>query len=62
MYAAVMIYFNYKKNATYCLDLSNTGGTGNLGDDNGWDVLACNQLLMPTINGDNSLFWKDDYK
>jgi hypothetical protein len=39
-----MIYFNYNNtNDKYCVDLSgSTGGTGNLGDGEGWDVLACN--------------------
>jgi len=34
-------------------------GTGNL-DGAGWNVLACNQLAMPTTNGDNSMFISDD--
>ena len=42
MYDASSVYFNYNnRNATFCTDISDTEGTGNL-DGAGWNVLACN--------------------
>lgn len=52
------VYFNYE-GQTKCNDIINTDGTGQL-DGAGWDVLACNQLAMPTTNGPNSMFISND--
>lgn len=57
--AASDVYFNYK-NQTNCTDLSNTDGTGTL-DGAGWNVLACNELAMPTSMGPDSMFITEDF-
>jgi lysosomal Pro-X carboxypeptidase len=51
---AANIYFNYSGQIP-CFDTSNTDGTGTLAA-GGWDVLACNQLAMPTSMGKDSMF------
>ena len=65
MKGAADIYFNYTGQAK-CTDTADTDATGNL-DGAGWDVLACNQLAMPTSMGKDSMFleapWDDlDYE
>jgi len=54
------VYFNYEEDPTYCTDLSDTEGTGNL-DGFGWNILACNQLAMPQSNGPDSMFLEDEW-
>ena len=57
LYEAESVYFNYNKVENYCVNLAgSTGGTGNLGDGDGWDVLSCSEVCMPTIYGDKSIF------
>ena len=48
------VYFNYK-GQTKCTDFNDVDATGNL-DGFGWNVLACNQMAMPTTYGKNSMF------
>ncbi len=48
------VYFNFT-GAYPCTNLSDWEGTGNL-DGYGWNVLACNQLFMPTGYSDSSMF------
>jgi lysosomal Pro-X carboxypeptidase len=48
------VYFNYT-GAYPCTNLSDWEGTGNL-DGFGWNILACNQLFMPTGFGEDSMF------
>ena len=57
--AASDVYFNYT-NQTKCTDVSDTDATGNL-DGAGWNVLACNELAMPTSMGPDSMFIKADF-
>ena len=47
------VYFNYT-GAYPCTNLSDWEGTGNL-DGFGWNILACNQLFMPTGFGEDSM-------
>lgn len=51
------IYFNSSGQIS-CTDFDDTDATGNL-DGAGWNVLACNQLFMPTSMGKNSMFIDD---
>lgn len=37
------------------MDFKDVLGTGNL-DGFGWNILACNQLAMPTGDGGNTMF------
>lgn len=55
MLQSVNVYFNNDSPNPNCTDFSDTDGTGNL-DGFGWNVLACNQMAMPTSNGKNSMF------
>lgn len=48
------IYFNYTGQYA-CTNLSDTEGTGSL-DGFGWNVLACNEMFMPTGFGEDSMF------
>lgn len=48
------VYFNYT-GAYPCTNLSDWEGTGSL-DGYGWNILACNQLFMPTGFGEDSMF------
>uniref|UniRef100_A0A7S3RLM5 Uncharacterized protein n=1 Tax=Strombidinopsis acuminata TaxID=141414 RepID=A0A7S3RLM5_9SPIT len=48
------VYFNYTGQYP-CTNLSDTEGTGNL-DGYGWNILACNELFMPTAMNDESMF------
>lgn len=48
------VYFNYTGQYP-CTNLSDWEGTGNL-DGFGWNILACNQLFMPTGFGEDSMF------
>ena len=61
MKTAADIYFNYAGQAN-CTDTSDTDATGTL-DGAGWNVLACNELAMPTSMGKDSMFleapWDD---
>lgn len=52
---AVNVYFNGDSPTPECTDFTDTDATGEL-DGYGWNVLACNQLAMPTCNGPNSMF------
>jgi len=52
--AASDVYFNYTGQLA-CTDASDTDATGNL-DGAGWNVLACNELAMPTSMGPDSMF------
>ena len=56
---ATNVYFDYYGNATNCTNFKDVDATGNL-DGAGWNVLACNQLAMPTTNGNNSMFIPND--
>lgn len=55
---AANVYFNYTGQIS-CTDISDGDATGQL-DGAGWNVLACNQLAMPTTNGPNSMFISND--
>lgn len=44
---AVNIYFNYKADPIKCAKWNQTDATGNLGDGQGWNALACNEIDMP---------------
>lgn len=57
---ATGVYFNYTGEEK-CTDYSDTSATGNLGDDGGWDALACNQLAMPMANSKDSMFLEDTW-
>lgn len=48
------VYFNYT-GAYPCTNLSDWEGTGSL-DGYGWNILACNELFMPTGFGNDSMF------
>jgi lysosomal Pro-X carboxypeptidase len=48
------VYFNYTGQYP-CTNLSDWEGTGSL-DGYGWNILACNQLFMPTGFGEDSMF------
>ena len=52
--ASANVYFNYN-NQTKCTNTSDTEGTGTL-DAGGWDILACNELAMPSSNSKDSMF------
>jgi len=53
--AAADVYFNYKGQQS-CYNFGDTSGSGTLAA-GGWDVLACNQLAMPTApGGEESMF------
>lgn len=56
------VYFNYTGQYP-CTNLSDWEGTGSL-DGFGWNILACNQLFMPTGFGEDSMFipLKIDYE
>lgn len=56
IYKSTSVYFNFDAKPEFCTDISDTEATGEL-DGAGWDVLACNQLAMPTINGPDSMFY-----
>ena len=56
---ATNVYYNWTGQMT-CTDFTDVEGTGNL-DGAGWDVLACNQLAMPTGVGPNSMFIEDPF-
>ena len=51
----VNVYFNNDSSTPKCTDFNDIDATGDL-DGFGWNVLACNQLAMPTTNGPNSMF------
>lgn len=55
MLKAVNVYFNNDSSNPNCTDFSDTDATGDL-DGFGWNVLACNQMAMPTSNGPKSMF------
>lgn len=55
---SVNVYFNSDSKTPKCTDFTDTDATGEL-DGYGWNVLACNQLAMPTCNGENSMFIKN---
>jgi hypothetical protein len=55
MLKAVNVYFNNDSANPNCTDFSDTDATGDL-DGFGWNVLACNQMAMPTSNGPHSMF------
>lgn len=57
--AASDIYFNYT-GQTNCTNYNDTDATGNL-DGAGWNVLACNQLAMPTAMGAKSMFLEEPF-
>ena len=62
MYEAASVYFNYTNNTKTCTDISDVGGTGKLGDGNGWNALACNELAMPqSANGVTDMFLPDTW-
>jgi lysosomal Pro-X carboxypeptidase len=52
-------YFNYTGQIK-CSNIEDTDATGNL-DGAGWNVLACNQLAMPTAMGANSMFLPEPF-
>ena len=54
LHESTNVYFNYT-GAYPCTNLSDWEGTGNL-DGFGWNILACNQLFMPTGFGEDSMF------
>jgi len=51
---STQVYFNYTGQYP-CTNLSDWEGTGSL-DGYGWNILACNQLFMPTGMGEDSMF------
>lgn len=51
------VYFNSSGQVS-CTNWDDTDATGNL-DGAGWNVLACNQLFMPTSMGKNSMFLEE---
>lgn len=51
---AADVYFNYT-GSSKCCNTNDTDATGAL-DGAGWNVLACNQLPMPTAMGPKSMF------
>lgn len=53
------VYFNFT-GQTECTDVSDTEATGAL-DGAGWNVLACNELAMPTSMGPDSMFITEDF-
>jgi len=53
------VYFNYT-GQTNCTNYNDTDATGNL-DGAGWNVLACNQLAMPTAMGNMSMFIEEPF-
>jgi hypothetical protein len=55
MLNAANVYFFNDSSTPGCTDFKDTDATGNL-DGYGWNVLACNELAMPTTNGPNSMF------
>lgn len=55
MLKSVNVYFNNDSPNPNCTDFSDVDATGDL-DGFGWNVLACNQMAMPTSNGPNSMF------
>lgn len=62
MKKAADIYFNYNNhNSSFCYDFGDTDATGTLAAA-GWNVLACNELAMPTSMGlaNSSMFVKTD--
>ena len=54
LHESTNVYFNYT-GAYPCTNLSDWEGTGSL-DGFGWNILACNQLFMPTGFGEDSMF------
>ena len=54
LYNSSQVYYSYY-NFSQCFDFSDVEGTGNL-DGYGWNVLACNQLAMPTADCGNTMF------
>lgn len=53
MSAAAQVYLNYT-GEMLCLNTSTTDMEGI--DDNGWNVLSCNEMPMPMSSGANSMF------
>lgn len=53
------IYFNYT-GQIQCSNINDTDATGNL-DGAGWNILACNQLAMPTSMGADSMFLTEPF-
>lgn len=53
------VYFNSSGQIT-CSNINDTDATGNL-DGAGWDILACNQLAMPTSMGADSMFLTEPF-
>ena len=58
LYQSANVYFNYTGQIN-CTDFSDGDATGAL-EGAGWNVLACNQMAMPTTNGANSMFIPND--
>lgn len=56
---AADIYFNYT-GVALCTNTSDTDATGAL-DGDGWNVLACNELAMPTAMAANSMFLAEPF-
>jgi lysosomal Pro-X carboxypeptidase len=57
--AASDVYFNSSSQIT-CSNINDTDATGAL-DGAGWDILACNQLAMPTSMGFDSMFLTEPF-
>jgi lysosomal Pro-X carboxypeptidase len=57
--AASDVYFNSSAQIT-CSNINDTDATGNL-DGAGWNILACNQLAMPTAMGADSMFLPEPF-
>jgi hypothetical protein len=51
---AANVYYNYTGQAK-CVDANDVEGTGSLAA-GGWDVLACNELAMPSSSSKDSIF------
>jgi len=51
------VYFNYNNVPGYCADWKVTDATGNLGDGQGWNALACNQVVLPMSSDGTGMFW-----
>ena len=58
-FTAANVYFN-SSGQIKCTDFDDTDATGNL-DGAGWNVLACNQLAMPTAMGKDSMFIEEKF-
>ena len=58
LFTSANVYFNHSGQIN-CTDFSDGDASGAL-DGAGWNVLACNQMAMPTTNGANSMFIPND--